>query len=144
MLLKKVHLSVKLFADGDVYEHSVQAEHHHLLSCRPDTRQRVATAPVSRAKASLLSRQGHAVRLHKVIISQRCRSYIACGKVKSKWAKIPAMKSQEHGVEFFSFLLSFLCRYFFSPTICPMGPGLPGDFNPCLSYINYSYWKLLR
>ena len=83
----------KLFADGDVYDHTVPVKHHRLLSCRPQTtyrtafagsRQRVATAPVSRAKALLFARQGQALRIHKVIVfMERLRNKNKNGSVFS-------------------------------------------------------------
>jgi len=67
------------FADSDVFEHTLQAKHPLPLSGRPHTMcraaaagtcQRVSTAPVSRAKALLLARQGHALRIHKALLDE--------------------------------------------------------------------------
>lgn len=72
----------KLFADSDESENTVETRHHRLLSGRPKTtcqaavtgtQQRVATAPVSRAKALLLTRQGHALRIHKTLLEDICQ-----------------------------------------------------------------------
>ncbi|XP_068734184.1 paramyosin-like [Montipora capricornis] len=67
------------FVDIDKHEQVVQRRHSQLLSLRPqtscrtassNTRQRVATAPVSRAKALLLTRQAQALRIHKTLIDE--------------------------------------------------------------------------
>ena len=49
-------------------------ENHHLLPCRSQVRsetvgrhQRVLTAPVSKAKALLLTKEGRALKMHQVI-----------------------------------------------------------------------------
>lgn len=56
-------------------EENLEKENHHLLPCRSQMqsavigrRQRVLTAPVSKAKALLLKKQDHALRIHKVTI----------------------------------------------------------------------------
>lgn len=49
-------------------------ENHHLLPCRSQVRsetvgrhQRVLTAPMSKAKALLLTKEGRALKMHQVI-----------------------------------------------------------------------------
>lgn len=55
-------------------QESLGKENHHLLPCRSHIRsetvgrhQRVFTAPMSKAKALLMTKEGHALRMHQVI-----------------------------------------------------------------------------
>jgi len=73
------HNIMESFAVSEVFEDTLQAKHPLPLSGRPHTmcraaaagtHQRVATAPVSRAKVLLLSRQGYVLRIHKTLLDE--------------------------------------------------------------------------
>ncbi|XP_020603052.1 uncharacterized protein LOC110042060 [Orbicella faveolata] len=64
---------------NDIHE-SLGKENHHLLPCRSQVssatvgrHQRVLTAPVSKAKALLLTKQGHALRMHQMLVNEICK-----------------------------------------------------------------------
>ncbi|KAL9965656.1 hypothetical protein ACROYT_G029493 [Oculina patagonica] len=75
-------LNESLAANDILVHENLGKENQHLLPCRLQVRsaavngrvhqQRALTAPVSRAKALLLTKQGHALRIHKTLLDGIC------------------------------------------------------------------------